>query len=240
MDDRITTLRWLPDQGAPQQLFLLFHGVGANAADLAPLAEQLHQAFPQSAVMAFDGFEPFDGIPGGGAGRQWFSILGVTEANRAPRVAAVVPALSELVRAAQQATGVDPQATALVGFSQGAICALELAQTHDGLAGRVLAFAGRYATLPTLAPCMTTLHFFHGADDAVIPVQHARQAIERLAAIGGDATIDIASGVGHEIDGHLLRSALLRLSRHIPARTWAQAMGAAPGQPGADDDERED
>jgi phospholipase/carboxylesterase len=240
MDDTVTTLRWLPTDGAPQQLFLLFHGVGANAADLAPLAEQLHQAFPQAAVLAFDGFEPFDGIPGGGAGRQWFSILGVSDANRAQRVAAVMPALSDLVRAAQQVTGVDPQATALVGFSQGAICALELAQTHDGLAGRVLAFAGRYATLPTLAPRMTTLHFFHGADDEVIPVQHARQAIERLAAIGGDATIDIASGVGHEIDAHLLRSALLRLTRHIPARTWAQAMGAAPGQPGADDDERED
>lgn len=239
MDDTVKTLRWLPTEGAPQQLFLLLHGVGANAADLAPLAEHLRQAFPQSAVLAFDGFEAFDGIPGGGAGRQWFSIQGVSDANRAERVAAVLPALAATVRAAQQVTGVEPAGTALVGFSQGAICALELAQTHDGLAGRVLAFAGRYAALPTVAPRLTTLHFFHGADDPVIPVQHARQAIERLAALGGDATIDIASGVGHEIDQHLLDSALLRLSRHIPARTWAEAMGAAARR--ADDDEdRED
>jgi phospholipase/carboxylesterase len=235
MNTEIRTLRWLPEQGEPQQLFLLLHGVGADADNLAPLAEVLRHEFPQSAVLAFDGFEPFDGIPGGGAGRQWFSIQGVTDANRAARVQAVLPALAATVQAAQQATGLDAQATALVGFSQGSICALALAQAHDGIAGRVLAFAGRYAELPQTAPRQTTLHFFHGADDAVIPVQHARDAMQRLAELQGDATIDIASGVGHEIDGALLQQALFRLRNHIPQRTWAAAMGAAAGQ--APDDE---
>jgi phospholipase/carboxylesterase len=30
--------------------------------------------------------------------------------------------------------------------------ALELVQAHDGMAGRVLAFSGRYAQLPKAAP----------------------------------------------------------------------------------------
>lgn len=238
MNATVKTMHWAPEQGAPQQLFLLFHGVGANAADMQPLAEPLRQAFPQATVMAFDGFEPFDGIPGGGAGRQWFSIQGVTEDNRATRLNAVLPALAATVRAAQQATGLGPQATALVGFSQGAICALGLAQAHDGIAGRVLAFAGRYASPPLQAPRETTLHFFHGADDDVIPVQHAKDAIQRLAALQGDATIDIVSGAGHEINGALLESALLRLRSHIPKRTWAEAMGAARAAgEGAEEDE---
>ena len=236
MDNTVKTLRWLPTEGAPQQLFVLLHGVGANAADMAPLAEQLRRAFPHAAVLAFDGFDAFDAVPGGGAGRQWFSIQGVTEDNRAGRVAEVLPALAAAVQAAQQATGIEPQATALVGFSQGAICALELVQVHDGLVGRVLAFAGRYAAPPSHAPRLTTLHFFHGADDDVIPVQHARQGIERIAAAGGDATIDIASQVGHEIDAHLLDSALLRLRSHIPARTWAEAIGAAARADQGEDD----
>lgn len=223
----VKTLRWLPASGQPEQLMLLFHGVGANAADLAPLAEHLQREFPQAALLAFDGIEPFDGDPSGTA-RQWFSIQGVTEANRAARIDAVVPLVAALVEAAQSATGLGPQATALVGFSQGAIVSLAAVQAHDGLAGRVLAFAGRYAVLPDSAPQHTTLHFFHGGADAVIPVQHAKDAMQRLANLNGDATIDIAENAGHEINGALLNCALFRLRNHIPHRSWAAAMGAVP------------
>lgn len=224
------TLQWLPADGsAPRQLMVLLHGWGASAADMAPLAQVLRQQFPQAAVLVPEGFEPLDG-PGAAqlAGRQWFSLAGVSEDNRAGRVAGVLPRLLDWLRAAQAATGVDPQATALVGFSQGSICALELVQQHDGAAGRVLAFAGRYARLPDAAPRQTTLHFFHGGADGVIPVTHAKAAIERLAALQGDATIDIAEGAGHEIPPALLRCALQRLTSHIPQRTWREALGAAP------------
>ena len=232
----VKTLRWLPADGPPQQLMLLFHGVGANAADLAPLAEALQQAFPQAALMSFDGLEAFDGDPSGLA-RQWFSLSGITEANRASRVSAVLPSVVSLVEQAQQAVGVGPQATALVGFSQGAIVCLAAAGLRDGLAGRVLAFAGRYGELPDAAPRLTTLHFFHGADDPVIPVQHARDAMARLAQLGGDATIDIAQGVGHAITPALMDRALFRLRNHIPHRTWQEALGAVPaGHLAADED----
>jgi len=129
------TLQWLPASGRPEQLMLLLHGWGASAADMAPLALALRAALPQAALLAPQGFEPVDS---GLAGRQWFSLDGVTEDTRPARVAAVLPRLADWVRAAQQASGVGPAATALVGFSQGAILALELAQLHDGIAGRVL------------------------------------------------------------------------------------------------------
>lgn len=227
MNTTVKTLSWMPEDGAPQQLFVLLHGVGANAADMAPLAQHLQREFPQAAILSCNGFEPFDGQPGG-EGRQWFSIQGVTEASRPARIAAVLPALAATVDAAQQAVGVGPQATALVGFSQGAICALALVQAHDGIAGRVLAFAGRYAQLPEVAPQATTLHFFHGGVDAVIPVQHAKAAMQQLAQLKGDATIDIDPQAGHEISGELFKSALHRLRSHIPHRAWAAAMGAVP------------
>jgi phospholipase/carboxylesterase len=220
------TLQWLPASGRPEQLMILLHGWGASAADMAPLAQVLRQQFPQAAVLAPQGFEPVDT---GLAGRQWFSLAGITEANRPARVAAALPALADWVRAAQQAAGLGPIATALVGFSQGSIMALELIQQHDSLAGRVLAFAGRYASLPTQAPQHTTLHFFHGAGDAVIPAAQARLAIERLAELQADATIDIAEGIGHELPMVLVQRALDRLRGHIPHRTWAAALGAAQG-----------
>ncbi|MBL8350523.1 MAG: esterase [Burkholderiaceae bacterium] len=228
------TLQWLPAAGRAEQLMILLHGWGAGAAAMAPLAQALRVEFPQAALLAPEGFEAAEGLDDGApAGRQWFAMRGadgpLSDANRPARVAAVLPRLAGWVRAAQAATGVGPAATALVGFSQGAVVALELAQLHDGLAGRVLSFAGRYATLPERALAQTTLHFFHGADDAVIPAAQARLAMQRLAALHGDATIDIASGVGHELPAALLRCAIGRLRSHIPHRTWAAALGAVPG-----------
>lgn len=209
---------------------LLLHGVGDSAKGMAPLAQALRRAFPQAAVMAADGFEPFDGDPSGAiGGRQWFSRQGVDDGNRLQRVRQVLPRLAAWVRSAQQSSGVGPAATALVGFSQGAICALELAQAEDGLAGRVLAFAGRYAELPDRALQHTTLHFFHGGDDTVIAADHSRAAMQRIAELQGDATIDIAEGVGHELPAALANCAINRLRTHIPHRTWAAALGAVPG-----------
>ena len=247
------TLQWLPASGRPEQLMLLLHGWGASAADMAPLALALQAAFPQAALLAPQGFESVDGglagrgpdagglagrgpDAGGLAGRQWFSLDGVTEDTRPARVAAVLPRLADWVRAAQQASGVGPAATALVGFSQGAILALELAQLHDGIAGRVLSFAGRYATLPSVPLAHTTLHFFHGATDTVIPAAQSRLAMERLAALQADATIDIASGVGHALPPVLVQCAVQRLQTHIPHRTWMAAMGAVPGLAGRQPD----
>jgi phospholipase/carboxylesterase len=223
-------LQWLPVQGRPEQLMLLLHGVGDSATGMAPLAQALRRAFPQAAVMAADGFDAFDGDPSGAVGgRQWFSRLGLDDGNRAQRVRQVLPRLGAWVRGAQQSTGVGPAATALVGFSQGAICALELAQAEDGLAGRVLAFSGRYASLPERALQHTTLHFFHGSEDTVIAADHARAAMQRVAELQGDATIDIAEGVGHELPAALVNCAIDRLRTHIPHRTWAAALGAVPG-----------
>lgn len=230
------TLQWLPATGRPGQLMVLLHGWGASAADMAPLAQALKAAFPQAVLLAPQGFEPVDaGLAGRStgdgvlAGRQWFSPDGEAEDSRPDRVTAVLPRLAGWLHAAQQASGVGPAATALVGFSQGAILALELAQRHDGIAGRVLSFAGCYATLPATALAHTTLHFFHGDADTVIPAAQSRLAMQRLVALQADATIDIANGVGHDLPPALVQCAVQRLQTHIPHRTWMAAMGAVPG-----------
>ncbi|MDZ5457737.1 esterase [Azohydromonas lata] len=207
----------------PPQLMVLLHGVGADAASMIPTARALQREFPQAALLIPEGFDDFDGGP---QGRQWFSVSGVTEENRPQRVAAARERFVAWLRAAQQRLRATPAVTALVGFSQGAILALETAQAEDGLAGRVLAFGGRYAVLPDHAPRETTLHLLHGAQDTVMPTRHAREALERLALLGGDATLDIAEGVGHELHPALLDEAIHRLRTHIPHRTWQAALGA--------------
>lgn len=223
-------IEWLPAQGAPEQLIVLLHGWGGSGASMAPLAQALRLEFPQAAVLAPDAPHPFDA---GGPGRQWISVEGIDDGNRAARVEAALLPLLPWIRAQQQRLRVGPAATAIGGFSQGAVLALEAALREDGLAGRVLAFAGRFVALPEAAPRQTTVHLFHGSADTVMPVQHARDALLCLGELQGDATIDIAEGVGHELHPVLVQCALHRLKTHIPLRTWQAALGAVPHAPRA-------
>src|SRR3546814_11975360 len=68
----------------------------------------------------------------------------------------------------RSAYGLSGQQTALAGFSQGASMALEASHAQPDLAGRVLAFSGLYASLPSTIPPTTMLHFFHGDWKSVV------------------------------------------------------------------------
>jgi len=214
----------LPNAEPVKQLFILLHGVGARPADLVPLANKFRNVFPSAAFLLPEGTYPFDG---GGNGRQWFSISGVTEENRPSRVAEAMPALHSLVRQAQDRFKVLQPDTALAGFSQGTIMAMEFSVVHDGSVGRTLAFSGRFARLPEKAPELTTLHLLHGEDDNVIQVEHAYEAYERIMQLHGDATLDVASSVGHEIHTALADRAIYRMQTCIPLRSWKQALTSA-------------
>ena len=221
-------IEWLPREGAAEQLILLMHGWGEDATAMAPLAQALRALFPQAALLAPTAPQSWDRAGRTGASlRQWHSIEGLTDANLAQRVDTALDTLTPWVRAQQQRLGVSEAATALAGFSQGATLALAMVARHDGIAGRVLAFSGRFATLPAVAPAQTTLHLLHGADDAIFPSAHVRQAFEHLGALRGDATLDVAAGVGHALHPALIDCALHRLKTHIPLRTWQAALGAA-------------
>jgi phospholipase/carboxylesterase len=138
------------------------------------------------------------------------------------------PTLIDWVRGHQTRLGVGAAATALVGFSQGSTVSLEAAVAAPDLVGRVLAFSGRFARLPDVAPPLTTFHFFHGGQDAVIPAQQSTAAFEHVAALdGGDATLDIADEVGHALHPALLERAIFRLTHHVPPRLWREAMSLA-------------
>jgi phospholipase/carboxylesterase len=224
-------IEWLPEQQPAPQLLILLHGRGGRGASMRPLAEALRNRFPQAAIVAPDAPDAYEA---GGPGKQWFSTQAMDDDARVARVSAALGPLREWVHATQDRLGVQRQATAIAGFSQGAILALELATLEDGLAGRVLAFAGRYAQLPSTAPRLTTLHLLHGSEDDVLPAQHARTALQHLGVLHGDATLDIAQGVGHQLHPSLIDNALHQLTSHIPHRTWRAAMGAAadvPDQP---------
>ncbi|MBL8388779.1 MAG: esterase [Hydrogenophaga sp.] len=181
-----------------RQLVLLFHGVGASPEGFAPLGPAL--ARDDRWVVAVR--SPFES--GFGAGWQWFSVQGVTEANRADRIAAVMPRFADTVRRWQAHTRLTPAQTVLAGFSQGSIMSLESTQVGEPLAARVVAMSGRFAVLPAKAPAGLVWRFIHGGQDPVIDAAHSTQAAARLQALGADARADVLPGLGHGIDPRAL------------------------------------
>jgi len=185
----------LQSPATARRLFLLFHGVGSTPQDLAPLGQRLAQVFPDAAVVSVAGPDRSDL----GRGLQWFSVVGVTEANRPDRIAATLPRFVATVQAWQQRLGMTAADTTLLGFSQGAILSLAASELSEPPAGRVVSLSGRYPALPTRAPAGVRIHFLHGDADPVIPVSQAQAAAAALKELGADVTLDVFPGLAHGI-----------------------------------------
>lgn len=219
-------------EGQALQLMLLFHGVGADAPDLVPLGRVLAAEFPAAFIVSVAAPWPSEA----GGGRQWFPVQGIDEANRPARVDAAMPAFVATVARWQQEAGVDLDAVALIGFSQGGIMALESTRDRPAIAGRVVSIAGRFARLPETANPDTTLHMFHGKADPVIPYGFTVEAAQHLVRIGADVTADVIPHVGHQVDPAIADLLIERLRGHLPRRTWEAAMRAAHAGEGGRDE----
>ncbi|MDB5929158.1 MAG: phospholipase/Carboxylesterase [Polaromonas sp.] len=203
--DIVETIDLLSAAASPKPLFVLLHDAGGSAVDMLELGNFLGDAFAEAAVVMPEGLSgPADAGPPG----------------QADALAPRVERLAAFIRAQQQRFNSLQSDTALVGHGAGATLALALSAAHDGLVGRVLAFGGHYAIWPAAAPTLTTLHLLHGQNDRVAPVARVRQDFAHLMELGADATLDVASSLGHELHPALMEQAVTRLQTCVPLRFW--------------------
>jgi phospholipase/carboxylesterase len=197
---------WLADHvgaGMTSSLVILLHGVNATGADLAPLGDLWRKALPDTAFVAPDA--PFP-TP---IGRQWFSLDDVTPENRLARIAAALAPCDMLMREIIADHGLSdrPERVALVGFSQGAMMALDAQASGRWTFGGIVGISGRLASPPPLAPSRATpVLLIHGDDDSVIPCSESREATSVLQSLGVQTSLYILHGVDHCIssEGALL------------------------------------
>ena len=193
----------------PGRLVLLFHGVGASADHLVPVGKLIASGHPDAMVVSVQAPHP----SGLGAGREWFSVLGVTEEDRPQRIAAAMPQFRQAVADWQATSGVGADRTTRAGSTQGAIMSRETPQlAAPPLASRVVALAGRFAVPVRSAPAATRFHFIHGAADTVIPVRFSVEAAHAIEQRGGLATLDGVPGLGHGIDERAAKALLEHLA----------------------------
>lgn len=192
------SLRLAPLSGqAPELCIAILHGVGASANAMQPVAQALAKGLPTAAVVALNGYDPFDL---GGNGRQWFSVKGITEDNRPARVEAALPRVDQAIATEEARLGLTRRKTVILGFSQGAILALHMAASSPNPPMAVIALAGRLAGPPSPAPQpRPPVLLSHGAMDAVIQVAHMDAAATALREAGCLVQTLQIPGLGHAI-----------------------------------------
>jgi phospholipase/carboxylesterase len=195
---------------APRRLVLL-HGWGADADDLLDLGEQLAGA--AVSVVALRAPLPHPG----GFGRQWYDLLPQPDWSQLP-----VARLDLRRRLEELGASVPLARTALLGFSQGAAMALDVA-TSAGAEGVGLPLAALIACSgyphPDWMPARprTKVLLTHGEQDPVVPFTASEEVERRLREAGGRVR-RIGFRGGHGIDPALLP----KLAAFL-AEGWAEA-----------------
>jgi phospholipase/carboxylesterase len=195
---------------APRELVLLFHGVGATAAHLLPIGQAVAQSRPEAFVVSVQA--PHASTLG--SGREWFSVVGISEHNRQERMAHALPLFHEAIGHWRQHTGIGADRTTLVGFSQGAIMALESTQAATQQpAHAVVALAGRFAGPVRQVPAGVRFHLIHGVLDGVVPTSWSVQAQQELLALNAPVTLDLVPDLGRGIDARAIDLVMDRLAQ---------------------------
>ena len=164
---------------------LLFHGLGADGADLAPLAEHL-SAGPWRFLFPDAPIRPV-ALAGGMRVRAWYDM---DPAGGGVEGLEASVAFARSLLEAEIERGVPPERIVVGGFSQGGVVALETFLAFPRRLAGVVALstylheAERAASRCELANGGGPVFMAHGGGDAMIPVTRAAQGRTVLEELG--------------------------------------------------------
>jgi phospholipase/carboxylesterase len=188
---------------APDAAVVLLHGYGSDGNDLIGLAPHWQGLLPGALFVSPHAPEPADMTA---AGHQWFAIdwSGDRLASRQTGVTKARPVLTDFLNDLWSQTGVTPERTLLVGFSQGAMMALHvgLSLPSEQMLMGIIGFSG--ALLPPddfEAPGLARppVCLVHGDRDDVVDPQHSHDANSLLTKSGLEVHYHVSPGTAHGI-----------------------------------------
>ncbi len=186
--------------GAPRQLVVLLHGVGSDGNDLIQLAPYFAQVLPDAEFIAPDAPFHYDMAP---SGHQWFSLQDRTASIVAAGARIAAPILDAFLDAELARRGLDDDALALVGFSQGTMMALHVGLRRPRSCAAVIGYSGALVAPESLSDEMTArppVLLVHGKIDDVVPLEYMALAQETLQEAGVAVYPHIRPDLGHGID----------------------------------------
>src|SRR5512134_1092887 len=203
--------------GAPKQLIVLLHGVGADGSDLISLAPYYHSVLPQAYIVSPHAPFPFDMAP---FGYMWFSIGNLSLNTRMNGVRAAAPFLNAFLDAELARHRLRNDDLLLIGFSQGGMMALHVGLRRPRSPAGIISHSGmlvadaRFALeIKNRPPVLLT----HGAIDEVLPGACLPAAEAVLKAVGVPVEAHMMASLGHGIDEATLRLDLRFVKQRFPA-----------------------
>ena len=190
-----------------KRLLLLLHGVGGNELNLLPVGEQLADAH----TLVLSVRAPLVLGPMGFGFYQVDFSSGKPVFNQAQQLDGQRLLLG-FIREASARYGIPAGQVYLLGFSQGAIMAYDVALTHPAQVRGVLAFSGRMLIESrqhlAAAAEVKKVHFFlsHGRHDDKLPAFYADEAVTFLKSQGITPHYEAFEG-GHEVPASGLAAA---------------------------------
>lgn len=205
--------------GAPKQLVVFLHGVGADGHDLITLAHEMAPALPDAQFVSPHAPFDYDMAP---MGKQWFSLQEPTAEKLLEGVRAAEPILNRYLDDQLGMYNVPESQLILVGFSQGTMLALHTMLRRANPCGALVAFSGAMIGAETLANEINArppVCLIHGDMDEVVPFEAMALASEVLLAHGVPHETHACQHVGHGIspEGIMHMLQFIRAKLALPA-----------------------
>jgi phospholipase/carboxylesterase len=183
----------------PKQLIVFLHGYGSNGENLIDLSDSWAEFLPDAEFLSPNGLESSEISP---FGYQWFGLKNLDPFNIRSGLESAAPMVAHTLIRWLDERRLTANDLSLVGFSQGAMLALEL-MFHIPLIRSVLGYSGAfYPPVAKLIPePLPKVMLVHGDQDLIVPHGAFLESERQLRAFRIVPKMHTCHGLAHSING---------------------------------------
>lgn len=184
-----------------QRIILFLHGYGADGEDLLGVGKHWQDSLPHTLFIAPNAPYPHPYVPNGFMWFDFKDVNNISSEDIKDGLNKIRPILQDYLRTLSKAYGVPLSRITLVGFSQGAMIALDLLDCEPEIKA-VIDYAGVYYPMSDLIENAGSKRalLVHGTDDTVVSYHHMPEAEKALTKLGIQITTITCAELGHSIN----------------------------------------
>lgn len=176
-----------------EKIIITLHGYGTSGEDFAKVGEIFLSQKINNTIFLFPD-APYDCACG--SGKEWFDLKEISQQSLRSGLNNTGPILADYIKEVSREYKCNN--INLIGFSQGAIMALEM--IYYPYVTKILAYSGLFVScLEKPVKSNAKVLLIHSDDDTVVPYKNAINAKEDLGKYKLDVKLQTCHGIGHTI-----------------------------------------